>query len=885
MTERTRSVKPTQALCLATACLTGVAVSAQTDSSGSANPFGRLYPPRIYTAARIESAPPLIDGRLDDPAWKEGLWSGDYVQQIPAEGAKPSQPTELKILYDTKNIYAAVRAYDVPEKISRFYGRRDAFLGDIVGVCFDSDFDRRTGFEFDLTAAGGKIDLILMNDGWDPTWDAVWDGKTALEDDAWTAEFRIPLSQLRYGPQDEQVWGLHAWRWIDRHQEEDQWNLIPRKSTGRMYNLGELHGIRGLKRFRHVELLPHVLSKLDAFPRAPGDPYRTGPALFGSTGLDAKIGLSTDLTLDATINPDFGQVEADPSVMNLTAYETFYQEKRPFFLEGKNILSFNVHGGRLFYSRRIGHAPTYSPELRDDEFIRTPDISSILGAVKITGKTSDGLSLGLVQSLSARETARMSFDGAERRQAVEPLTNHFIARAQKDWNKGNTSLGAIFTATHRRIKDPALDFMARDAITAGLDFVRYFGNRQYVLDAKAVVSRVAGGADAMRELQKNAVHYYQRPDASHLGVKQDAAALFGHGGVLRFERHGNSKWRFAESLSWISPGLDLNDLGYLRQADLIRNAIWIEYEETEPRGIFRDYELDFERTDAWDFGGLRTDAVTSLHARGLFKNRWGVSLAADVVQAPVSTRLLRGGPAMKLSSYLQTSFIAHTDSSRRTSFYIRIAKDTHANAPNDNLEIYPSLSLRLSNALSLSAEVGYARNTDDLQYVETVQTDAAARYVLGRMRQKTLSTTIRASFHVTPELSIEYYGSPFVSIGRYTDFKLTTRTLARRYEDRFRRFGADEIGHAPEGNEYEIRETSGATYSFANPDFSFRQFRSNCVLRWEYKPGSSLYVVWSQGRTSESDLWEASFRRNYDALWKADAENVFLVKLSYWFSI
>jgi hypothetical protein len=318
--EKIPSTKTIAALLLGVACSLNVEASTLDDSQQAVDPFGRVYPPRIYTAVKIDSPPPLIDGRLDDTCWQAGRWSGDYIQQLPIEGAKPSEPTEIQILYDERNVYVAVRAYDAPEKISRYSGRRDAFVGDIVGVCFDSDLDKRSGFEFDLTAGGGKIDLILMNDGWDTSWDAVWHGKTALEKNAWTAEFQIPLSQLRYGAQDPQVWGLHAWRWIDRNQEEDQWNLIPRKSTGRMYNLGELHGIQGLKRFRHIELLPHVVTKLDAYPETPGDPYRTGPRIFGSTGLDAKIGLSSDLTLDATINPDFGQVEADPSVLNLTAY-------------------------------------------------------------------------------------------------------------------------------------------------------------------------------------------------------------------------------------------------------------------------------------------------------------------------------------------------------------------------------------------------------------------------------------------------------------------------------------------------------------------------------------------------------------------------------------
>ena len=323
--------------------------------AADANPFGRKYPARVYETRRLEGKAPEIDGRLDDEAWKQGEWAGDYTQQMPTEGAPPSQTTELKILYDDRHLYFAIRAYDDPAKVHRYPGRRDDFTGDIVGICFDSYNSKRTGFEFDLTAGGSKIDLILGNGEteWDTTWDPVWDGKVAHDDQGWTAEFRVPLNQLRFGPQEEQVWGLHAWRWIDRNQEEDQWQLIPRQNTGRMYQLGELHGIRGLPRQRHLELLPFALGRASTGPSVPDG----GTDGSGAVGLDAKVGLTSNFTLDATVNPDFGQVEADPSVVNLTAYETFYEEKRPFFLEGRKILAFEVEDeDQLFYSRRIGRA-------------------------------------------------------------------------------------------------------------------------------------------------------------------------------------------------------------------------------------------------------------------------------------------------------------------------------------------------------------------------------------------------------------------------------------------------------------------------------------------------------------------------------------------------
>ncbi|RPJ56735.1 MAG: hydrolase [Acidobacteria bacterium] len=862
----------------------------QRPAAGQAsNPFGRVYPPRIYNTVKLAGTPPVIDGRLDDDAWKEGQWAGDYIQQIPTEGAKPSQPTEIKILYDEKNVYVAIRAYDDPKLIHNYGSRRDKVedVGDIVGVCFDSYNDKRTGFEFDLTAGGGKTDLLLANDGWDTTWDAVWHGKTAMEENAWTAEFQIPLNQLRYGPQGEQVWGLHAWRWIDRNQEEDQWNLIPRQSTGRMYNLGELHGIRGLRRIRHVELLPHVVSKLTSDPKVQGDPYRNGVQGDASVGLDAKIGLTSNFTLDATVNPDFGQVEADPSVMNLTAYETFYPEKRPFFLEGKNIMKFDVGGedgggDMLFYSRRIGAAPAHSPRLAAGEFMRLPEATSILDAVKITGKTDGGLSLGILQSLTSRETAEISRQGVESRSAVEPSSNYFLSVIGKDWDKGNTSLGGMFTSTHRWISDPELGFLPTDALTGGVDFARYFENRTYVLQGKTVFSQVTGSRQAISDLQTNAVHYYQRPDAAHLKLNPNATSLAGHGGQLLFGKTEKGRWRFSNTFEWRSPGLDLNDIGYLRQADSANNQVAVGYRESAPKSIFRSFGFELHRIDSWDFGGLKTEGMTGFGGDATFTNKWHAHGAMHLVGTDVGTRLLRGGPAVARDRFFCWSVGGGSDPSRRVAVQAGVHRHLFEQRRSSLTELYPGLTLKLSDSLMIVSELQYSHNINDLEYVATPASGASSLYILGRIDQKTLGTTFRVNLTLTPDLSVQYYGSPFISTGRYAGFKRTTSPLAENYMDRFRSVPAPEITYHPETNIYDVVETAGLEYSFNRPDFSFREFRSNLVMRWEPKPGSSLYVVWSQGRTSASNLWDGSLSDNYSALWNAPSQNVFLVKLSYW---
>ena len=881
-----------QAIPLGAAPVGGPSADAQ-----EAPPSGRLRPPRVYNALRLEGQAPQIDGRLDDAAWTQGTWSGEYIQQMPTEGAVPSVRTELKILYDDRNVYVAIRAYDDPALIHRYPARRDELAGDIVGVCFDSYFDKRSGFEFDLSAAGTKTDLVLTNEGWDATWDAVWHGKVGMEPDKWVAEFQVPLSQLRYGTQEVQVWGLHAWRWIDRNLEEDQWNLIPRNSTGRMQNIGELHGISRLPRYRHIELLPHTVAKIDDQPIEAGNPYRDGARAHGAVGLDAKVGLTSDFTLDATVNPDFGQVEADPSVVNLTAYETFFAEKRPFFMEGKTILTLNLDAAAetgnvpvdagtnemMFYSRRIGQVPHLTPEGGAGVYVDLPDSTSILSAAKVTGKTANGLSLGILQSLTGREHARVTFGGIESRQPVEPTTNYVAGRVQKDWAKGNTVVGGMFTNTHRFTDEPALEFLPTDAVTGAVDFLQFFRNRSYVLEAKGAFSRVTGDPAAITSLQRNAVHFFQRSDADHLGVDAGATSLSGYAGTFRVARYGNSKWSWSNQTRWVSPGFDLNDIGFLRQADFIANTVNAGFVQTDPAGPFRQWSINVHREDLFDTGGMRTDAATGVEASGMFANKWTATLILRRVGEPTDTRLLRGGPSMRTSAFWGNFVSVETDSSRRVVLSGGLTNHFGAEAGAHEWEGNGAVRWRASKRLVLQGIADYTRTIDDLQYVDTAHPGGDPRYVLGRIDQDTLALTFRADLQLTPDLTIQYYGSPFVSNGRYASFKRVTTPRADAYADRFHLLTGSELTYDA-GNRYFVSEP-GATYQFANPDFSVREFHSNLVTRWEFNPGSTVFLVWSQARSSAFDRVERSLGRSLDGLWDTPSANVFLVKFSYWLSM
>ena len=536
----------------------------------------------------------------------------------------------------------------------------------------------------------------------------------------------MPLNQLRYGPQQEQVWGLHAWRWIDRNQEEVQWQLIPRQNTGRMYQLGELRGIRDLPAQRHLELLPHAVGSASTGPSVPGG----GSDGNGSAGLDAKLGLSSNFTLDATVNPDFGQVEADPSVVNLTAYETFYEEKRPFFLEGRKILSFGVEEeDQLFYSRRVGAPPSGVPFLApDEEMASVPDSTTILGAFKVTGRTDGGTSVAAVQAFTQKETVPVTSPLGAREAVLEPFGSYTVGRVHKDWDKGNTSLGGMLTSTHRWAGDaPLAAFLPTQATTGGIDFARHFADRQWVLEASGVASHVEGDPAAMLALQTNAVHYYQRAGASHLGLAADARSLSGHGGMVRFGRSETSRLRLTDHFHWYSPGLELNDVGYLRQADVLANQVFLGWAEPKPRGIFRNYSVQLAREDQWDFGRLKTLATTE--ARGLgavqqqverpgqrvVSRRGGHAHAARRTRAALP-RLLRGWKR----SWARTT----RGASGRTRAAATPGRTTTTRATG---RAASSLNFRPSNRLRISGSASYEKLLDNLQYVDTADGGAASR--------------------------------------------------------------------------------------------------------------------------------------------------------------
>jgi hypothetical protein len=862
--------------------------------------YGIASPPKkIYTIKGVIPEPPAIDGKLDDSTWRETQWESEFVQLVPYEGKNPSQKTAFKVIYDNQYIYIAIRAYDTEaNKIVRRMARRDNYDGDWVAVNIDSYHDLRTAFSFAVNAEGVKCDLVITEDGLneDSSWDPIWFAKTSVDDKGWVAEMKIPFSQLRFGQQDTQVWGFQCTRYLYRNQERSQWQFIPRDAPGQVHMYGELRGIRNIRHSRQMELTPYLVGKMQRFQREEGNPFATGKRQNALAGLDGKIGLSSNLTLDFTINPDFGQVEADPSEVNLTTTETYFSEKRPFFIEGRNIMDFQITSGdgdfsqdNLFYSRRIGRPPQHDPDTGDDEHLNQPANTTILGAFKITGKTKNGLSIGIMDSITSREEAEIDINGNRRNEGVEPMTNYFLMSLRKDFNAGKTILSSMFTATNRFLsdRDPQLHFLHKSAYTGGVNFLHQWKKNTYCFRLSTIFSFVQGDKEAILNTQESPLRYYQRPDASHLSVDPNRTSLSGHGGTISLEKAGNSHFLYETGVTWRSPGLELNDAGYLRSADRIMQWVWMGYRIWKPFAIFKNIEVNLNQWTGWDFSGEKVFGGGNISIWMKFKNNWSISTGINPQNKSLSTTSMRGGPALRLPGGNGYWFYINSASSKPLRFSIGTERSHRGN----NAFLYRSYSSSVDynpgSRLSISISPDFSHNSKVLQYVDTLDFQGEKRYIFGSLDQKTISMTIRLNYCITPELSIQFYGQPFISAGKYSEFKHITSPRAAKIEDRYYAYSPREISYdsAEETYNTDIDQDGVVDYSFSNPNYNFIQFRSNLVLRWEYHPGSTVYLVWSQGRTESDSNGDFHLGNGFRDLFSVEPHNVFLVKFTYRFKI
>jgi hypothetical protein len=767
--------------------------------------------------------------------------------------------------------------------------RRDGFEGDWVEINIDSYHDKRSGFSFTSSVSGVKGDEFISNNGnnWDGSWNPIWYLKTNIDEEGWTAEVKIPFSQLKFGNDKEQIWGIQVQRRFFRAEERSTWQRIPLDSPGWVSEFGELHGLKEIEAQKQIEIQPYSASQLNTYPEEKGNPFRDGNDTKLSAGLDAKIGITNDLTLDLTINPDFGQVDADPAAIALDGFQIFFEERRPFFVENKNIFDFRFadNPDNLFYSRRIGRNPQGRVSLAENENFDLPKYSTILGAAKFSGKTKNGWSIGVLESVTDNEYAEIDNNGSRREQIVEPLTNYFVGRAQKDFNNRNSFIGGIFTATNRNLKGDDLNYLRKSAYTAGIDFQHNWKNRKYYLIGNVVSSHVLGSREAIRRTQNSLTHLFQRVDASHVKVDTMRTSLTGTGGRIEMGKSSVGPWRYNTTVIWRSPQLELNDVGFLRQADEVRQYASLSHQTLKPFGQFRRINTRFEQFSSFDFEGNYNRMQYSLNSNANLKSNWNVN--AQIVYKPriYTNTILQGGPRFRYSEEVFKYLNFGSDGRKKFSFFGGIY---HSQGKNDSfsyLEYDGGMAYQPINALTISLNPNFVINKSRTQYVTETSFNGDSRYITAELSQHTLNATIRLDYSINPNLTIQYYGQPFISRGIYKSFNKVTNPVADYYGDRISLFQINQISFTEGDNTYSVDEDSDGTsdYSFQNPDFSQVAFNSNLVVRWEYIPGSEIFLVWSQGIFGNANTRDDLFSGINDQIFQRKPENIFLIKATYRF--
>lgn len=841
---------------------------------------------RVYFTKAIDTQP-IIDGNLTDKSWNAVEWQTNFIEKRPNENTKPTYQTKFKVAYDAKFLYIAIRSFDnEPNKIESRLTRRDGFAGDRVNIVIDSYFDKRTAFVFTVTAAGVKGDEIATNNGKniDDSWNPIWYAKAIIDDLGWTAEMKIPLSQLRFGDDKEQVWGLNIIRQLFRGNEHSMWQRIPNNVDGWISNIGELRGLTNLKPQKQLEIQPFTTLQQDIYQKEKGNPFKDGSDFKFNAGIDAKIGITNDLTLDLTINPDFGQVEADPGAISLDGFQMFFNEKRPFFVENKNIFDYKFAGKQdnIFYSRRIGRSPHRSPTLSVGEFAKTPVNTSIVGAAKFSGKTRNGWSIGILESITNNEYAKIQdSNGNKRTEIVEPLTNYFISRIQKDFNNKNTFFGGIFTATNRNLKGN-FNELHTSAYTGGLDFEHNWKNRKYFVRSHTVISNVNGSKEAIKATQRELRHNFQRVDASHVSVNTNRTSLTGTGGmIIGGKRSGN--WRFFTGFNWRSPELELNDVGFLRQTDEIRQFLKVIRIWQQPTNWYRNAEMSIKQITSFDFEENYNRVQYDFKGEIRWKNNWWTEVELGHKPRIFINAFLRGGPRWRFSEENFATLFFGSNKNKR--FYFTLGY-VHSIAQQNNFK-FRRYVLRTNyqpfSSLNLGFNIEYLNKPNKTQYISTETYKSTPKYILGRIDNQTLSTTIRLNYSINPNLSIQYYAQPFMARGRYTDFNYVANSTAKDLNKRVIWYHPHQISYTNKNYLVDENRDGITDYQFKNPDFSFVQFRSNLVIRWEYIPGSELFFVWSQGATGNDDPTQSLSKSLNNQIFNKELENTFLLKATYRF--
>ncbi|HDR03659.1 MAG TPA: hypothetical protein ENN84_00220 [Candidatus Marinimicrobia bacterium] len=837
-----------------------------------------------------------IDGRLDEVVWQNAKKYDNFLQRDPVDGSQPSLYTVFSVLYDDENLYVGIHAKDPePDKIVGILSRRDEYTpSDWLYISIDSFNDKQTAFEFGINAKGVKHDLRRYNDtnaDWD--WDAVWDAQSAMCSDGWCAEFAIPLRELRFTSSENMEWGFMVYRKIPRFNGElDMWGYFSKDEPGFVSNYGTLIGLQDFRSGRSLYIMPYLLSDTRISDNLINTLHPESYQFSGNIGTDIRYSFANGLTFNATINPDFGQVEADPASYNLTQYETYYREKRPFFMEGSNILNFQLGIGdgdlgsnTLFYSRRIGRAPQFLPRDKNAVYSDQSHQSAILSAAKLTGKTSSGLSIGAMNAISREERATLYFTkDSTLKKVTEPMTSYSLGRLQKDFRGGDIVAGAYLTGMQRRLENTGLeDLLRREAYTGGIDLRYQFLDKQYAFSTFLAGSRVSGSAAAISKTQTSPAHLYQRPDADYLSVDSSATTLSGlSNGIILSKQSGH--WQGAVGGVSYSPGFEPNDMGYLRKADLINQFIWIAYQEWVPGQILKSYQINFNQWQNYTFGSEKRSHGGNINANATLNNHWHISAGINLNFPSVSPDLLRGGPAVYHCG--NSSFWIGLYSDDRKDFSGGLSA-YHFRSDDDitSFNFNPEFTYRFSHNVKMTLDLDYTDFKDTWTWVEHWQdSQGKDHYIFSAMDQKTVSSVLRFDVTLTRDLSMQYYGQSFITAGKYFDFIEFDDYLAADFDQRFYSFSENQISYDESEKEYTI-DYGDEQHSFSKPDFNFKQFNSNLVTRWEFRPGSTVYFVWSQGIIDIENVGQFRHSRDFKRLIESTSNNVLLLKFTYLINI
>jgi hypothetical protein len=843
-----------------------------------------------------------VDGILSESIYKKpGV--KEFYQKDPNQGEPVSEPTEVWVAYDDAALYIGAMLKDshADSIIPRLSRRDNDVGGDQFAVGIDSYHDKRNGYYFTVSAAGTLLDGTLYNDDWsDGSWNGVWEAKQVLLPDGWSVEMRIPLSQLRFEEQEKYVWGIAFERMIGRKKEQSYTVYTPRNESGFVSRFAELIGVEHITPPSRFEATPYMTGRAEYLQHQPGDPFNSGSKYKPDLGVDFKLGLGSNLTLDGAINPDFGQVEVDPAVVNLSAAETYYGEKRPFFIEGMNIFSFGQGGANdfwgfnwsspeIFYSRRVGRAPQRGLPQKSD-FADVPISTRILGAAKLTGKVFDGWNVGIIEALTNREYARIDTSGVHRDWEVEPLTSYSIGRIQRDFNDGKQGIGILSTYTYRFFKDQGVrEAVNEDALIGGIDgWTALDGEKEYMVTGWTTFSYVQGTRERMLYLQQAWPHYYGRPDANHISVDSSATSMRGYAGRFTLNKQ-KGRLVLNVALGFISPGFEPGDLGYLSRTDFMNYHIVTGYKWSDPTPYYRYVNIFGSYFSTRDFGGNVTCRALWGRTNYQFPNYHTLGFYYDYGFESANTTRTRGGPLTLNPPGYEYGLDYYTDSRND---YIEEAYWYAYEGKNGfyhSLNLY--LTMRPSSNVSLTIGPGYTFHLEKAQWVDAYS-DAFAtqtygnRYIFADLNYKELSAQIRVNWTLSPTLSIQMFVQPLFATGDYTNFK----ELARPRSFDFNIFGKNGSFFADSTFDNRSRmiyldpDGTGPApmVSLNHPSFSSVSLRGNAVLRWEYMPGSTLFFVWTQSRFDFEGTGNFDFHRSFNRLIDAKADNIFMVKLTYW---